>query len=543
MNHNTQTPNCRASVKRHLAALALGGLVLSLSACSDHNNHDATEVDGGASAPDGGAAIETVEVSVKQGKLAGKQAGATRTFLGIPYAEPPVGARRFLPPKPIANWEGTKQAFGLGASCPQSASALSAPGTYDEDCLTLNVYGPHDPSTKLPVMVWIYGGAFVSGGSNQYDAQRLASEGPVVVVTLNYRLGALGFMSLAALDAERAGVASGNDGLRDQQLALQWVQDNIASFGGDADNVTVFGESAGSMSTCLHMVSPTSRTLAKRFIMESGACVGGLAVSDKAAATAVAEKLVKAFCDGRSDVTACLREQDASDLVAYGASDGIFGAGWGPVADPADDFLPDLPAKLIAAGNYNKGDVILGTNKNEWGLFLLLGASPAITDQASLSTAINTQFGALAPQVAAHYTATDATAHDVFVRAVTDAAFRCPTRALARLISAQGSRTHLYSFEEGAAFHAFEIPYVFGTPQVALGAPSLVEPLRASVQSYWRAFASTGDPNVSGQPNWPAYDTAGDAHMTLQAEAAASSGLSKDDCDFWTTLAASTTSF
>lgn len=479
--------------------------------------------------------VASVRTSV--GKVRGKVVGNTREFLGIPYAQPPV---RFAPAQPVAPWTGVRDALAFGPVCPQPAGALSAPGPQSEDCLTLNVFTPLDAKkekahrTGLPVMVFIHGGAFISGGSTQYDSQKLSEAGHVVVVTLNYRLGSLGFLSHPALDASRpANAPSGNDALRDQQLALRWVQDNIGPFGGSADQVTIFGESAGSMSVCLQMVSPTAGDLGQQFIMESAACVGGLPVVSKASADALGTAMGNELCPGAADPIACLRAKPVSDLLGWRANAGISGAGWAPVYNPNDPLLPAKPAAIIASGNYNKGPFITGTNKNEWGLFQLAGLSPSITTIAQFQAAVSAQFGPLAPAVLQQYPVnSDAEANGVFITLMTDAVFRCPTRRLARLATAQGSQVHLYSFEEGLAYHAMEIPYVFGNPSPIL-APMLIESLRSTVQSYWTSFAIDGDPNTTGQPTWPLYDSASDQHMTLKASSVVGAGLSQAQCNFW----------
>jgi para-nitrobenzyl esterase len=490
-----------------------------------------------ATASDAGASGKSARLTVAEGKIEGKLSGKTRVFLGLPYAQPPVGDLRFSAPKAAKPWASTLSTTEFGSSCPQPAGGVAATNAQSEDCLTLNVYAPLD-GKDLPVMFWIHGGGFISGGSSQYDGTRLAAEGPVVVVTINYRLGALGFLSFPALDEQRGEVPSGNDGLRDQQLALAWVRKNIAVFGGDPGNVTVVGESAGGESACIHMVSPTAQRLGKRFIVESGSCAGGLPILTKKTANATAQRLADALCADEADALACLRSKDAAEVVGWGAKDGIFGAGWGPLADPADDVLPDKPLNLIATGDFNSGELLIGSNKNEWGLFVTLTPpTPAITTVVTLHAAIEKQFGAAgAAAVEAHYVATDETASDVWVQLMTDATFRCPTRRLARVLSEAGSKVHVYSFEEGPAMHAFEIPYVFGNPNPQLAAATLNEGTRDAIQSYWRQFARVGDPNVDGLPSWPAYDTTDDQHMTLQAEPALGSMLARADCDFWDML-------
>jgi para-nitrobenzyl esterase len=215
----------------------------------------ALEAAGSSAEPDStvvGEVENSAIVLTRQGLLQGILTNTgTRMFLGVPYAQPPVGALRFRPPQPVMAWSGTRIADTFGPACVQPRGALSAQGPQSEDCLSLNVYAANRANRSAPVMVFIHGGAFVTGGSSQFDGQKLAEAGQVIVVTINYRLGALGLLSLPELDAERAGTPSGNDAFRDQQLALTWVRDNIASFGGDPANVTVFGEHGASATSAL----------------------------------------------------------------------------------------------------------------------------------------------------------------------------------------------------------------------------------------------------------------------------------------------------
>ena len=457
--------------------------------------------------------------------------GGTRTFLGIPYAQPPVGELRFAAPEPVTHWAGVLQASAFGPSCVQPAGALSAPGDQSEDCLSLNVYSPaKTPKQGAPVMVFIHGGAFVSGGSSQYDGTRLAEEGNAVVVTLNYRLGALGFFSHPDI------VDSGNAALQDQQLALHWVKDNIAAFGGDPDNITLFGESAGSASVCTQMVSPGAAGLANRYIMESGVCIGGLQFLSQAQAQAISTGLSASLCGDAVDTVACLRELDPNAMVNWGTELSLFGAGWAPTVIADSTTLPAAPLALFMTGQYHPGAVILGTNQNEWGLFQLIRSAASVSSVAELTAVIDGLFGPAAPYVKAQYLpASDEQANAELIRLYTDTVFRCPTRSLARMLSAQGTPVWLYSFDEGLAYHAMELPYVFGKPNPLL-APELVETLRASVQGYWTGFAANGDPNQDGQPMWPAFDMLGDQHMSLQTVSEADSHLAKSACDMWDLL-------
>jgi para-nitrobenzyl esterase len=500
--------------------------------------------DGGADAGFGSVAADGLTIAFGSGRVKGKLVDTTREFLGIPYAKAPVGALRFAAPQAIDPWTGDKDATMFGASCAQSMGTLSPMGATSEDCLSINVFAPQSaPPTGLPVYVFIHGGAFISGGSSQYDGQKLSERGPLVVVTLNYRLGPFGFLSHAALDPTRGAEPSGNDGIRDQQLALKWVKNNIAAFGGDPTKVTVAGESAGSMSACIHFVSPPARELAQRFVFESGVCTGETLLKKKADGDALGKMLSDELCAGQPDPIQCLRAKPIMDLTEWHKMSSLFGAGFVPVYNAMDPLLPDNPAKMIDAGNYNnKAPILAGTNLHEWGLFQALGAAKPATG-AELETAIDMQLGAQlgaagATAVKAHYKpASDAEANDTMIRLMTDSAFRCPTRAMARQVTKKGTKVFLYSFEQGQAFHAYEIPYVFGNMN-ALLAPMIDDGTLMTMQPFFMQFATTGDPNGRGALVWPAYDEVGDQNMSLKTQSAAGTGLAKADCDFWVGLAA-----
>lgn len=496
-----------------------------------------------------GCAPPTPVFRVSGGSIQGKVVGSTNVFLGIPYAAPPVGDRRFAPPEPVLPWQGTKATTAAGPSCPQILIPGLTPPTFSEDCLTLNVFAPKNaPSHGLPVMAFIHGGGFVQGGSANYAAESLSEAAGAVVVTMNYRLGVLGFMAHPSLDAA-LGMPSGNMGLRDQQLALKWIQDNITSFGGDPTNVTLFGESAGSVSTCLHMVLTGSESLAQKFIMESGSCVAGpVGIFTRDMVVEQANALITALCPDASDTVACLRNLPADTLGNwYPSGLGAQVSPFWPYIDGA--LIAAHPAQLIREGHFNRSPFIVGTNLHEWRLFQATyalapsvpwpsGWAPVETRDA-LAAEVSELYPDEAPAITAHYQpASDAEANDAFVRLQTDAYFRCPTRALIRAAVQQGSRASLYSFEVSPAAHAQDIDYVFNIPAVSLLFPNEAPfpPLPGVVkamQTYWGNFAKTSDPNGAGQVAWPRYEQGADQHLSIADPVSVGSGLARADCDFW----------
>jgi para-nitrobenzyl esterase len=585
----------RSSVRAGVGITLAGfvGIVLAsmgLGACSSSSS-------GAGSAGDGGGTGATISLSstdckatVTQGAMGGKLVGSTCEYLGIPFAQPPVDALRWMPPQAAGPFAKTPlEATAFGATCPQASSILSSgSGTDSEDCLFVNVFTPQNaPAGPLPVMVFIYGGAFTSGSSSLYNGQGLSEKGPVVLVTLNYRLGALGFLALPELDAVRAGQPSGSDGIRDQQLALQWVQDNIATFHGDPANVTVFGESAGSLSTCLHIVSPGSQGLAKRYIMESVACVGnGESIYSQSQAYTVGEAFASSLCgegedggvaDGGAPATvgadagagllACLRGKSASDVIAWLPAAGqvptspvnallgnLLGAPFTPTVEGTGGVLPDTPANLIAAGKFNtSAQIIAGTNLYEFGLFIDLAtntlfsgpsasSSPLnISTAAELDQGLTTAFGATeAATVEQQYQPiTDANAQQTLDTIVTDYAFRCPTRQLAQALQAKGvSDYYLYSYEIGKAWHSFELVPLFDeTALVTLGATPPSAAYTQTMLGYWTQFAATGNPSGGdgGAPSWPTNAVAGsDPYMQLiDPTPDVMTDLAQSNCEFW----------
>jgi para-nitrobenzyl esterase len=560
-------------VARFCRSLALAGapclpaaLSLGLLGCGSSSGS------GGGGSPDGGsgAAVSNAMcmASVTQGALKGALATDTCEYLGIPYGVPPTGALRFMPPQPAAAWKGTRNATQLGATCMQ-ASGLGAAGggSASEDCLFVNVYTPqHLPAKPLPVMVFIHGGAYTIGSGGQYDPRGLSEAGPVVAVTFNYRLGALGFLALPELDAQRTGAPSGSDGIRDQQLALKWVKDNIATFGGDPGNVTVFGESAGAMSTCIHIASPGSQGLAQRFLMESGSCVNGPLLGKPADRYELSGELLASVCpsdaDGGAGALDCLRAASAdainawtpsmAQLTALGGTAALTGNALGapfyPIVEGAGGVLPDTPENLIRAGQFAKSaTVAAGTNAHEWGLFAVtlasLGASNLqVTTVAQLQAGITQIFGATrAAAVETQYQvnqATDAMAQQIYIDLVTDYTFRCPARDLARLMLAHGTSTfYLYLYDFGRSYHSDELPALFTIGGLgSLGGTPPTPALAKDMKAYWTQFAATGSPNGPGTSvMWPEYATATDEHLVLADPPMAGSQLDMNNCDFWDT--------
>jgi len=316
-------------------------------------------------------------VATADGLLRGTTAGSDHEFLGIPYAAPPVGNLRWRAPQPAARWKGVRAATSFAPHCPQPGSPFGVAST-SEDCLYLNVYAPAGVSLRnRPVMVWIHGGALVTGESDDYNPAGLVRNG-AVVVTINYRLGALGFLADSSL-AARAGGPSGDYGLMDQQAALRWVQRNIRGFGGNPGNVTVFGESAGGLSTLSQLVSPGAGGLFQHAIVESGTYAltqASLASAESAGATFAA----KVGCT--SNTAACLRSVPVSTILA---NEDV--GGYQPNVD--GDVLPQSIGTALSSGQFHHVPVIIGTNKDEWRLFVGLdqaeGGPRAI--QAAISAA------------------------------------------------------------------------------------------------------------------------------------------------------------
>jgi para-nitrobenzyl esterase len=437
-----------------------------------------------ASAPSPSAAPR---VTIDAGALVGRvDSSGVLVFEGIPYAAPPVGDFRWRPPRRVASWQGERDARRLGHNCiqhqPYGDIDATVAGT-SEDCLNLNVWTTSIEGRR-PVMVWIHGGGFFAGfgGEERHNGGPLARKG-AVVVTLNYRLGAFGFMAHPALAADSPDHSSGNYGLMDQIAALQWVQRNIARLGGDPSRVTIFGESAGAMSVGALIGSPEAKGLFHRAILESG--TGTTLFHSRAAAEAAGVKLATALGMTGSDAAAATRLRAAPADSVLAAAIRIAPNRGSPIFFPSIDgkVLPRPVDSAIVTGAANVVPVIVGSNRDE-----------------------------------------------------SQEVFGAPGRSLARLVRARGTPAYLYLYtrvgddsvsRRVGAYHSSEITFVFGRPrpiQASAGRTAYDSTLADAMSDFWVAFATSGDPN--GPPaagkwaTWPMYDPSTDAYMELGPEIA-----------------------
>ena len=528
----------RAGARLLVAGVTLGALVATAPAV-------------GASAVGGQAANQAsggpVTVTAN-GAVRGLADGAVDEFLGIPYAAPPVGPLRWQPPQPAASWSGVRDATAFAPHCPQLAGPFGEAST-SEDCLYLNVFTPSGwrPGSGNPVMVWIHGGALVSGESNDYDPTQLVSRG-VTVVTINYRLGALGFLAHPALAG--ANGQSGDYGLMDQQAALRWVQRNIAGFGGDPRNVTIFGESAGGLSTLSQVASPQAKGLFQKAIVESGSY--NLTQTSLTSAEAAGEAFAtKAGC--ASQTAACLRSLPVSTILADQDASGY-------TPNINSEILPQSLGTAFATGDFNRVPIINGTNHDEWRLFVALstveGAPVTAANYQSMIASTLDVPAAAAAVIAAEYPLSEYPSPPVALGAVgTDAIFACPALTIDESVS-RFVPTFAYEFNDenapelflppvgfpyGAA-HASEIQYLFGLPTAAFpqALSAQQQQLAASMKGYWTSFARGGFPTSSGAPFWPLFNTVTQKMQSLvpptpQTE---TDFAAEHNCAFWTALEA-----
>ncbi len=490
-------------------------------------------------------------VLTENGFVQGSSTDTTRSFLGIPYAAPPVADLRWMPPQPAQSWQGVRDATAFASHCPQPATPFGV-ASATEDCLYLNVYAPnrkvHGWPILRPVMVWFHGGALYLGESDDYGPERLL-DGEVVVVTVNYRLGELGFLAHPALSAESSYGGSGNYGIMDQQAALRWVKRNIARFGGDPRNVTIFGESAGGLSVHTHLASPESKRLFRRAIIQSGA----YALDQPPLAVAEAGGQAFAAAAGCSDQSAsCLRSLPVATILANQPGNTI---------PNLDGFvLPQTIRSALASGAFNRVPVIEGTTHDEWRLFVALdelaaGLVPLAPED--YVDAISSTLGvdaATAGFLATLYPLASYPSPSVALGALgTDAIFACNSRVSLGLLSAHVP-TFAYEFDDPdapqrilppilsfplGAFHSSELQFLFdlsGTPSFDFLSQDR-QSLADDMTRYWTQFAWLGNPNWFQTPFWPRYRTESDRFLSLApttGPVVTTQFAADHQCDFWT---------
>ncbi|MBA9002979.1 carboxylesterase/lipase family protein [Thermomonospora cellulosilytica] len=484
-------------------------------------------------------ADEGPTVTTRYGQVQGKAGETANSYLGVPYAAPPVGSLRWKPPSPPARWSGVRDATRPGNPCMQRPSPtpwgnLAGPGTPSEDCLYLNVYTPAQRSLhKRPVMVWIHGGGFTIGSGTFYDGGSLASKGDVVVVNFNYRLGAFGYFAHPDLAGESSHGLSGNYGLLDQQAALRWVQENIAAFGGDPDNVTIFGESAGGGSVCHNLVSPRALGLFDRAIAQSGC---GFTLPTQAeqqrSGTAWANSL------GCADV-ACLRGRSAEELLTASASPA---ARWTPIVD--GKVIPLQVTDALESGRFHRVPFMQGTTADEGRLTVASTydlAGRRLTAEG-YPAAVRAIYGERTDEILARYPLSDyGTPAEALGAIFTDSQFSCLQSRTASL-AAGHTRSYQYEFADRNAMdylnmpisfplgapHGSEIRYVFGNVS---GTPAQ-NALSDQMLGYWTNFARTGVPYAANAPRWNLFPK---VQILAPGAIAPSTTFPQDHkCDLWT---------
>ena len=461
-------------------------------------------------------------VDTPAGRMKGILEGNLRVFKGIPYARPPIGNLRWKPPQPLPRWQGIRETTEFGPACFQPSNTfvsvyVAPPIPMSEDCLTLNIWAPAD-AHDAPVFFWIYGGALWGGSSRDrlYDGARLAEHG-VIVVSINYRLGVLGWLAHPQLSAESPQGISGNYGLLDQIAALRWVRRNITAFGGDPANVTIAGESAGALSVMYLMVSPEARGLFAKGIAESAYMISMPSLKqDKFGMPSGEGSGVRLAAAVHAPDIAALRAMDPLKLTNAAAAAG-FGP-WGTV----DGHV--FPEQMVTA--FNKGDqahvpILAGFNSGEIRSLMVL-APPVPATAARYEAVIRDRYGPLAGDFLRLYPATNM--EESILAATRDGLYGWTAERLVRKQTALGLPSYLYLFDHGYAaaddahlhgFHASELPYVFGTFD---GTPPIWPPVPASPREtelsdamldYWTSFARAGKPKAANAPDWPAYGPAG----------------------------------
>jgi para-nitrobenzyl esterase len=499
----------------------------------------------------------------QDGIVQGFSVGGVDKFLGIPYAAPPVGSLRWTPPQPPAHWAGVRSATTLPPTCPQLANS-NGPRSENEDCLYLSVYRPerghgdqrwHGGGHGLPVLFWIHGGGLTTGTGNQHDGTLMATTNNIIVVSINYRLGVFGFLALPSLSAEAPDHASGDYGLLDQEAALRWTHDNIAAFGGDRDNVTIAGESAGAYSVCSLLTSPPVRGLFSRAVMESGSCTSTPLATAEQTGTQFADA---SGCTDTATAAACMRAKTPAELL----DNPDYPGGLSPTAGGSE--LPVAPADAVAAGHFDRVPLLIGTNHDEGRTF---AQGFAGFTQARYTAFIQSLYGTNASAVLAKYPWSAFPSPYTGAYAIgavwTDSGFLAGIGGCAAQNQEQVFRrytpTFAYQFDDRhapglndnlpgymwGAGHAMELAYMWPSFDNGIPLYPQLTPAQLGLSNwmvhYWGAFARFGAPLVPRQAFWPPYQTGrmlslrqGDGSAAIpDAEFAA-----EHNCSFWDSLPA-----
>jgi len=478
---------------------------------------------------------EPPRVTVTGGAIQGQPLNGGAVFKGIPFAAPPVGDLRWREPMPVKPWTGTRETTKFGTRCMQSGNGVS------EDCLYLNVWTPAwPPKSRMPVMLWIHGGGNFAGASSEviFDGEGLARRG-VVLVSANYRVGVFGFFAHPELTAESTHHASGNYGLLDQVAALKWVHENIATFGGDLRNVTIFGESAGSLDINVLLTSPLTKGLFARLIGESGPVVAPPSLAEGE------QKGLAVAADSKADSLKTLRAMAAEDLQkATGQGLSFLGPLLGVVVDGW--VLPKPPFQVFEAGQEHRVGLLLGSNARE--------LTRPFFPVAGLSEGIAAQFGPSASRALHVYRVKDGqepppdpVLGSVMAQWATDSQFRCGTVAELIWHSRAGNTAYQFQFsrvppgrEAVGAAHGSELPYVFGTLSIAARNPnsakydSVDANVSDQMERYWTNFAKSGNPDGDSLPHWPKFDPSARAYVDFTANGpVVREGLRREACDLF----------
>jgi para-nitrobenzyl esterase len=546
-----------------LATLAFLAPIARMQSASKNNASNEVSVSNEISAVPTAPLRLSSPINTDAGPVRGEELAKSLVFRGIPYAAAPVGEFRWKPPQPVTPRSTVFDAVKFGDICAQPGTNNALTGS--EDCLSINIWGPKTKENTLrPVMFFIHGGSNLTGSADMqsfgtllYDGQFMAENSGVVVVTINYRLGPFGYLAHPALTAEDARGTSGNYGLMDQIFALQWVKRNITNFGGDPNNVTIFGESAGGRNVLSLMSSPDAQGLFQKAIAESPAPVfvsqplrtdGSNRISAEQQGQLISQAL---SCESTGNIADCLRGKTASQVITSLPFDeiGLQGLSFGPNVDGV--ILPDSTADILRDGRQNNVPLMIGTNKNEFLTFI--GNTP-INNETDYRAALKIRFGddATVDQIVRRYPISDyGTPRLALDAVITDLVFLCPARSAARFVVANQPKTFVYQFSlalsafpEMGSFHGLELPFVFHsiTNIRILALNNKEKKLTDRMAAYWTNFAKNGDPNGAKLPKWPVFTASNQESIMLDMKIRTQKALRQDFCQFLGSLTSLTDS-